>query len=205
MLCVRRVQRVVSQVTSNNKSGLAMPSSILPLKELSGRVVTRWQGTEMALSEGESSGDIRWTNDEIPYLQFTQLDLQLADGRTFRLLSQLEDGTGFHGLYLAELESYAGPTLTAGPTSIFRERELSELPQGEINISSVRQDGSDAIVEVGLDINGIEIRLVAGEVHEQFDGSLLIVEPEESILVQVNRAGPNPYIERTPPGNPVSA
>src|SRR5437870_15112 len=79
---------------------ISMSTTTLPISTLAGRVVTHWQGTEMALAEGKVASDIRWDDPSIPYLQLTNLDLQLTNGQAFRLLSQLDDGTGFHGIYL---------------------------------------------------------------------------------------------------------
>jgi hypothetical protein len=174
-----------------------MPHSLHPIAALTGHVVTRWQGTEMALTEGLSPDDIRWEDASVPYLQLTQLEFQLASGQAFRLVSQLEDGTGFHGLHLVELEHLSVLNCSDNPSSIYRDRALSELPAGKIATAELRQDGPNAVVEAKVVISGTELRLLAGEVHEQADGSLLVVEPEESILVQVNRARPNPSIERT--------
>ena len=175
-----------------------MRHSLHPIAALAGHVITRWQGTEMALAEGSSPDEIRWGDASVPYLQLTHLELELTSGQALRLVSQLEDGTGFHGLHLVELEHLSVLDRSANPLSIYRDRALSELPVGTIATTELRQDGPNAIVEAKLVISGTELRLLAGEVHEQADGSLLVVEPEESILVQVNRARPNPSIEGTP-------
>ena len=52
------------------------------------------------------------------------------------------------------------------------------------------QDGPNATVEVRLMVAGVEVRLVAGEVYEQPGGSLRVIEPDESILLQVNGVWP---------------
>jgi len=168
-----------------------MSSNLIPIAKLSGRVVTHWQGGEMALSEGCGLGGVRWEDASIPFLQLVKLDLQFADGDVFRLLSQIEDGTGFHGFYLVKLNNLAAPRPFDDPLSIFRERMLPELPLGEIEIAQLRHDGPNAIVEVRLLVSGTEIRMLAAEVQEYKDGSLSIVEPAESILIQVNGVRPS--------------
>jgi hypothetical protein len=165
-----------------------MPSQVQPISALNGHEVTRWQGTEMALSEGSAPAGPRWEDVNIPFLQLVQLAMQLANGQVFRLVSQMEDGTGFHGLFLVELEGLPSLNLTSNPSSIYRDRELSELPKGQVVVAELRQEGPNATVEVKLNISGAELRLLAAEVHVQADGSLVIVQPDESILVQVNRA-----------------
>lgn len=42
-------------------------------------------------------GDIQWSHPTVPYLQLIEVVISLADGRSFSLLSQHEDGTGTHG------------------------------------------------------------------------------------------------------------
>ena len=127
-----------------------MSFNLIPIASLSGRVVTRWQGSEMALAEGRALGGVRWEDASIPFLQLVKLDLQFADGDVFRLLSHIEDGTGFHGFYLVELNELAAPRYLDDPLSIFRERVLPELPLGEIEIAQLRRGGPNAIVEMRL-------------------------------------------------------
>jgi hypothetical protein len=162
----------------------------VPVSALAGRVVTRWQGTEMALVEGEAVEDVLWEDPGIPFLQLINLDLQLANGQVFRLLSHLEDGTGFHGLYLMELDAMPVLERHEDAPFLFRDRQFPEWPAGEIEITELRHDGPNATAEVRLLLPGNELRLVAGEVHEQFDGSLRIIECDESILVQLNGMRP---------------
>jgi hypothetical protein len=167
-----------------------MSSNLIPIARLSGRVVTRWQGSEMALADSHDLDRVLWEDERIPFLQLGNLDLQFADGDVVRLLSQIEDGTGFHGFYLVKQEGLTAPRLSDDPLSIYRERVLSELPLGEIEIGQLRHDGPNAVVEMRLLIAGAEVRMLAAEVEERMDGSLRIVEPDESILVQVNGVRP---------------
>ena len=62
---------------------------------------------------------------------------------------------------------------------------LNDLPTGEIHVVSVLLDEGD-IAEVRLRVEATEVRLWAGEVHEQDDGSLKVVTMDECVLVQVN-------------------
>ena len=167
-----------------------MSSKLFPISTLAGLVITRWQGIEMALAEADTASDIRWADPGIPYLQLVDLDLVLATGQVFKLWSQPQDGTGFHGLYLEALDALPALFAPDDPSSIFRGRVLPELPVGAIEIAELRQDGPNATVEMRLMVAGAEVRLVAGEVYEQHDGSLRVVEPDESILLQVNGVWP---------------
>jgi hypothetical protein len=167
-----------------------MSTKLFPISTLAGLVVTCWQGTEIALAEAHAASDIRWADPSIPFLQLLDLDLGLSNGQVFKFWSQMEDGTGFHGLYLEALDALPALFASDDPSSIIRGRFLRELPVGVIEIAQVRQDGPNATVEVKLMVAGAEVRLVAGEVYEQHDGSLRVVEPDESILVQVNGVWP---------------
>ena len=145
----------------------------------------------MALAGDEERLPIRWRDPSIHFLQFTYLDIQLAGGQALRLLSQMEDGTGFHGFYLVELKELPALRVIQEPDSIFRERMVPELPAGRIEVAQVRRDGPNAIVEMQLRVLDDEVRFLAAEVYEEHDGSLRIVERDESILIQVNGVHPS--------------
>jgi hypothetical protein len=169
-----------------------MTSKFIPVSKLEGRVVTSWQCVEMALAEARDSVPVRWRDSSIPFLQFTSLDLQLADGQALRLLSELEhDRDRFHGFYLVELEEFPSLQAFEERDSIFRDRVIPELPLGRIEIAHVRPHGPNAVAEMHLRILDSEVRFLAAEVYEERDGSLRIVEHDESILIQVNGACPS--------------
>jgi hypothetical protein len=172
----------------------------VPLTTLAGAVVTRWRGIETALSWDESEGlsNVLWYDEQVPYLQLGRLDVQLSTGEAYAIHAQYEDGTGFHGLYVFErLPLPSAGTFESSPESVDRERDLLELPIGEIAISRLRRDGPNAIIEAVLSIAGSELCIRAAEVYEEGDGILVIREPDESILVQVNGSRPNTSLERT--------
>jgi hypothetical protein len=170
---------------------LRMTINLVPIATLTGRVVTRWSGTEMALAEGRENRGVCWEDSAVPFLQFTHLDLQIDTGQVLRLLSQIEDGSSHHGFYLEEIDEPGALRVSDDPTSIFRDRTLTELPLGEIRIVDLRQDGPNAIVEIRLALSDSEIRLVAAEVYEEHDDSLRVVERDESILIQLNGERPS--------------
>lgn len=186
------------------------PPSIHHLSYLHGHEIVRWVGTEMAVvgggeskvwSESESQWKVEhekveWSHPSVPYLQFTSLDIQLANGKTLRLLSQLEDQTGFHGLHLIEVEEVSEPSAEE-EWSIFRTREVAELPVGSSKVDVCRQDGPSAVIEASISIDSHTIKLLAAEVHPRMDGQFDIVEGDESILIQLDDARPNPSIEGT--------
>ena len=140
---------------------------------------------------------IEWQHPSVPFLQLTSLDIQLASGKTLRLLSQLDDGSEFHGLYLVEIATVSELSNQA-ESSIFRTREISELPVGPSKVKVLRQRGPNAIVEANISITGNTIRLLAAEVHPRTDGKFDIVEGDESILIQLDGARPNQSVNGTP-------
>jgi hypothetical protein len=185
--------------------------SLHPLSFLHGREVVGWAGTEMAVNGGsesnvwnESKGQwqveheqVEWSNPSVRYLQFTNLDIHLACGKTMRLLSQLDDGTGFYGLYLMEVEQ--GAKLGAEESwSICRPRELPELPHGLLNIEVLRRREPNAAIEANITIANDTINILAAEVHPRADGRFDIVEGDESLLIQLNGARPSLLIQVQP-------
>ncbi len=180
--------------------------------DLDGQEIVRWTGTEMALGGGISivSEDtpedrnwletpVVWASDVIPFAQFTRIDVQLANGSAYRLLSQHKDGSGFHGLYLlrvAEIEVPEEPR----PGCIYRSRELTELPVGQTRVSILRRAESNSIIEFELSIGTETIRMLSGEVYEREEGLFEVVESDESVLVQLNGERPNPSFNGTPGG-----
>jgi hypothetical protein len=184
---------------------------ILQLSLLEGSEIVRWVGTEMAIVGGgqsnvwsESDGcwtvedeAVEWSHPSVPFLQLTNLDIQLANGKTLRLLSQLDDGSEFNGLYLVEIETVSDSNSQA-ESSIFRTREIVELPVGPSKVTVLRQSGPSAIVEANISITSHTIRLLAAEVHPRTDGKFDIVEGDESILIQLDGARPNQSVNGTP-------
>ena len=157
--------------------------TVLPIETLEGVEVSQWFGFEDALSWVEQPDDqvtsVIWQHDSVPFLQLGRLDLRLSNGATLSILGQLD------GMYLAQAEeddySYSSPTT--------RWRELRELPLGVIRLLQVRRDGP-YILEVEFLVGSATVRLLAAEVDEQFDGTLRICEPDESVLVQLNGTRP---------------
>ena len=86
-----------------------MSTKLLPISTLAGLAVTSWRGLEMALTEADAASEIPWEDPSIPFLQLVDLDLVLANGQVFKLWSQIQDGTGFHGLYLEALDALPAP------------------------------------------------------------------------------------------------
>ncbi|MDP9925582.1 hypothetical protein J2W25_004625 [Variovorax boronicumulans] len=179
-----------------------MENTILhSFSDLDGQVVVSWNGCEMALSESGAwvlddagiesfrSGEVQWSHPAVPHLQMTEVVLSLADGRNFSLLSQHEDGTGVHGLYLIS-GPHESSQLTASAAGIYRARELVELPKGAMQVMELLRDGANNVIELLLRVDSSVIRLLSGEVYAREGNRFEIVEVDESILIQVDGKRP---------------
>lgn len=131
------------------------------------------------------SGEFQWSHPAVPYLQMTEVVLSLADGRNFSLLSQHDDGTGVHGLYLIS-RPHESSQLTAFAAGIYRARELIELPKGSMQVLELFRDGANNVIELHLRVDSSVIRLLSGEVYEREGNRFEIVKVDESILIQVD-------------------
>ena len=154
----------------------------MSLRALNGCIVLHWHGIEMALREVGEDGLPDWRDSSVPLLQLDRLDLTLADGTTASIVIYQNDDRW--GLFR---ENALPPSslCTDKPDCIFRSRLLPEIPSGQIRDVSVSLNEGD-IEEVILDVEGVKVRLLSGEVYEQNAGSLRVVTLDSSILVQVD-------------------
>jgi hypothetical protein len=158
--------------------------TLLPIEVLEGAEVSQWFGLEKALDWVELPDDqvssVVWQHDSIPFLHLGRVDLRLSSGATLSVLGQLD------GMYLAHAmqDDYSYSSRTT------RWRELRELPTGVLRLLQVRADGPHTILEVELLVGSATVRLLAAEVDQEWDGTLRICEPDESVLVQLNGARP---------------
>ncbi|NHZ99747.1 hypothetical protein [Massilia sp. CCM 8734] len=159
---------------------------------LNDQSIIRWMATEMALSDSSlGEGPILWEHPSVPFLQCTGIDIHLQNGSVYRMLSQLDDGNtgGYIGLYLTVREVIDTPcSFEAG--SIYRTRELSELPVGVATVTVTESDGQNTVSRIDIVVGGRTVSCWAAEVDERADGSFNINVGDESILVQVDRLRP---------------
>lgn len=164
---------------------------LVHVTKLNGHSIVRWAGTEMALAEGATNGGtVIWAHPDVAYLQLINLDVQLEDGRVYRMLSQLDDGAGYYGLYLVRREQMDSlSSLQCG--SIYRTREITELPVGQANVVVTESDDGDAALRIEIAVGGHTVSCWAAEVYERAGGKFEVVQKDESILVQVDGRRPN--------------
>lgn len=151
---------------------------------LRGKTVSGWAGTEMALAEGDDGQSPIWQDDRVPLLQFSVVHV------IFREFVAVIDTTQDDDQWSLSCAVAATPGLPSfDQSSIFRVREIPELPVGAIDNVHVKQLGHN-IASVELAIQGRRVTLSAGEVYEQLDGTFTVVDSDESVLLQVDGRRP---------------
>lgn len=153
--------------------------NLYSLKDLK---VIHWTCIEVALRENP----IEWSNSKIPYLQCMRIDI-LLDNHEIESLVTYQDADEW-GLYLQDQSPKIN--FENEPKSIFRSRDLPELPKGIITNVNVITNNTGNIHMLLLEIDNNLVSFKAGEVYENTDGSLFIREMDESILVQLNAKKP---------------
>ncbi len=125
-----------------------------------------------------------WQHGSIPFRQFTHIDVELADGRVFSLVSQFPDGSDLFGLYVVLVDA---PSALREPADggIYRIREIADFPIGPVNIKVVRRDGPHAVIEALLSFCAGAVRVLSAEVYETTNSEFVIVERDESVLTQL--------------------
>ena len=147
----------------------------------------------MAVSEPHEESNpssVQWVDESMPYLQCTDIWIHLSDERVLHLLSRMEDGTGVHGFHVVDGEAPSVDPTVNDPGSIFRARDLPELPLGQLRLRDCRDDGLHAVIEATFDVDGRALRFLAAEIHEGPPGLFSIAEADETILLQVDGARP---------------
>ncbi|MBI2262765.1 MAG: hypothetical protein HYU62_14010 [Caulobacterales bacterium] len=170
---------------------------------LLGLEVLEWRGREMALDQDETERPL-WRLPNVEVLQLDRLEAIGAETSICVTTIQNDDhfGLKLQAPWLADWQSGfdlsvpvdASPFLD-DPKSIFRDVRLPQLPIGKIEDVSVRlsEEGGD-IGTVTLLIGNAVVSMKAAEVYPGFDGSITIVDLDESILVQVDGAHPDDQI-----------
>ena len=149
---------------------------IAEFEKLLDHVVGAWDGIEILIGAKEDgSDDVQ--ESSAPFLQLLVLELTLEDDRRLRIHTYQDDDV--FGLMLEA---------TAEPLPEFdgdyRRADLNSMPLGLIEKVETGLSERGNIGELSLQIDGVELILVAGEVYEQEDNrSLRIVRDDESVLL----------------------
>ena len=148
---------------------------LVDIPKLDGLSIARWVGTEMALAGGAEEDDpVLWEHSSVPYLQLISVDIQLSDGSVYRMYSNSNDGSGYYGLYLMSRDTIDTP---ASPEngSIYRTRDLVELPIGQATVAIKEVHGPDAALRVEIAVSGHSVSFWAAEVYERGEGQFDIL------------------------------
>ena len=170
---------------------------------LLGLEVLEWRGREMALDQDEAELPV-W---RLPKVEVLQLDRLEAIGPGASICVTTIQNNDHFGLklqvpWISDWQSGFDLSIPVDespfaddPKSIFRDVRLPQLPIGKIEDVSVRlsDEGGD-IGAVTLRIGNAVVSMKAAEVYPGSDGSITIVDLDESILVQVDGAHPDDQI-----------
>lgn len=80
--------------------------------------------------------------------------------------------------------------------SIYRTREIIELPIGQANVVVTGCDGENADLRIEIEIGGHIVSCWAAEVHELDNGRLEVIRKDESILIQVDEMRPSQCFQK---------
>ena len=158
-------------------------------RDLRGRRVTGWFGQEMAIREDFERTGPQFADANVPCLQLAVLTAMIDSAADVTFNTYQREGD--FGLWIQPDHSRLLRKLfnrddQVDPYSIFRDRNLWELPTGVISESLVTMDDG-VIAEVVLQIGGSPLLIIAGEIEERLDldgsGDLAWRRFDESILV----------------------
>jgi hypothetical protein len=147
------------------------------------RRVASFEGIEMAIIEDEGAGVPRFHDERVPCLQFAVLYVRFDDGMIAEVGTYQDDDE-----FRLSVEWLEAPPRASAWEGIFRFRAVPELPAGLVHSVTTSTNDRGNLSYVSLFIAQREIRLVAGEIEESRDGSLLFRRDDESVLVFANAA-----------------
>jgi len=170
---------------------------------LLGFEVLEWRGREMALDQDEAERPA-WRLPTVEMLQLDRLEAVGAETSICVTTAQNDDHFGLRvqAPWIIDWQSgfdlsvpVDGSPFADDPVSIFRDVRLPQIPVGKIGDVSVRlsEEGGD-IGTVTLLVGNAVVSMRAAEVYPHLDGSIAIIDLDESILVQVEGAHPDDQI-----------
>lgn len=148
------------------------------LEMLSGAVVTEAWVNEMALYGPENAG--HFTDPNLNFVQANVLELRTLDGRTVHISCAQDDDRWAIWPHLVSSDRQL--TADAGEGT-FRTRPMPEFPLGAVGFFQIDSDDVSSIQEIRMTIDRRDVFLRAGEVYENPDDTLSIVDRDESVLV----------------------
>ena len=128
-----------------------------------------------------------FTHPKLEFVQALTLELRFESGATLQI-GCWQDNDEF-ALWPRRVmtEDRLSPTNDRSRT-LFRVRQMKEFPVGKVRSVEWEADERGNIQVIALAIENGEVLLRAGEVDELPDGSLIVRDRDESVLVFVDRA-----------------
>ncbi|MGC4818704.1 hypothetical protein [Micromonospora sp. DT63] len=146
-------------------------NDFLALKD---QVIRSWSGVEMAVRGGDGPAP-EFADQDVPCLHLWALHARTDSGETVTIATYQDDD-----LFGLRIDLSAGSNVD-DVSHGYRRRNLPELPTGLVRKVSIDLDG-DVVAEVGLQVEGHDLLLVAGEAEENFEGRLVWRRLDESVL-----------------------
>lgn len=151
------------------------------LDALTGKIVTEVWVNEMALYGPEDAG--HFSDPILNLVQANVLELRTSSGQIFHFSCVQTDDVWAIWPYLVSGDRQ----LTADPgEGTFRTRPMPEFPRGMVNRLRIEPEERMNIQEVRMTVDQRQVILRAGEIYENTDGTLSVVDRDESVLVFLN-------------------
>lgn len=148
------------------------------LQALAGAVVTDAWVNEMAFYGPEDAG--HFTDPSLNFVQANILELRTSEGQTIHISCVQNDETWAIWPHMTSVNQRLSADAGAGT---FRTRPMPEFPLGAVNSLQIDPDDEFNIQEIRMTIDQREVFFRAGEVYENTDGTLSVLDRDESILV----------------------
>ena len=148
------------------------------LEVLSSAVVTDAWVNEMALYGPEDAG--RFSDPGLKFVQANVLELRPMDGQTVHISCAQNDDSWTIWPHL--VPTHEQLTDDAGEGT-FRTRPMPEFPRGKVTCFQIDTDDVSSIQEIRVTIDQREVIFRAGEVYENVDGTMSVLDRDESVLV----------------------
>ena len=138
-----------------------------------------------------------FSHPALPFIQVGTLELALAGGGLLHI-KIFQDNDQF-ALWAEYVES--GQRIGSREQStLYRIRQVDGFPLGEIEAVEGRRDERGDYQEIRITVGGKPVIVKAGEVYEDHDGTLKVLERDESVLIFLDPAAYDGFQFNVPVG-----
>ncbi len=158
-------------------------TEIQKIQSYQGTLIQKAMVWEMAIIETDD-GNHQFEHPDCPFIQAQVLYLWCENIGIVKFTTyQNNCNWGIHSLILENTNE-----LNYQPEcdSIYRMRSCNAFALGVLSDVSILQDDNDDVFEITLQIEGCKALLKTGEVVENHDGTIIIRDNDESVLLFLN-------------------